>query len=259
MKIDCLMGTYGRNLVASEALACFLQQSAAAESTLLIYNQHPVPLSCTCPRVRVVNETPPVAALRFIRQRMLELADASADLIHWWDDDDLYLPWHLQDCLENIGDQPAWKPQSSWVSRRNVEFSRGANRFEGSWVFRADYVKAAPVHTHPNYTDHPVFMQTQEAKLLATTELKALTSYIYRREIEHVGGYVQHVSGYGGDCSESVQRKRIELWRARSHDVPPGGRLEPADLTLRWQQYFAGIDSLVTTRERKLIRERLQL
>jgi hypothetical protein len=259
MKIDCLMGTYGRNLVASEALACFLQQSMTSEATLLIYNQYPVPLSCTCPRVRVVNETPPVTALRFIRQRMLELADASADLIHWWDDDDLYLPWHLQDCLENIGDRPAWRAESSWVSHRNVKFSRHASRFEGSWVFRADYVRAAPVHTHPNYTDHPVFLQTQEANLLATTELEGLSSYIYRRQIENMGGYVQHLSGYGGECSESVQCKRIELWRARSYDVPPSGRLEPADLTLRWQQYFTGIDGLVAPRERKLIQERLRL
>lgn len=259
MKIDCLMGTYGRNLVASEALACFLQQSVAAEATLLIYNQHPVPLSCAYPRVRVINEPSPVTALRFIRQRMLELADTSADLIHWWDDDDLYLPWHLQDCLENIGGKAAWKPQSSWVSHRNIRFCRHANQFEGSWVFRADYVKAAPVHTHPHYTDHPVFLQAQETKLLATTELHGLTSYIYRWEIEHAGGHVQHVSGYGGDCCESVQRKRIELWRARSNDVPPAGRLEPADLSQRWQEYLAGIDGLVTSRERRVIRERLRL
>jgi hypothetical protein len=259
MKIDCLMGTFGRNLVASEALACFLQQSVAAEATLLIYNQHPVPLSCPYPRVRVINEPAPATPLRFIRHRMLELADTSADLIHWWDDDDLYLPWHLQDCVDNIGDQPAWKPRSSWVSHRNIRFSRMANRFEGSWVFRADFVRTASVHTHPHYTDHPVFLQTQEAKLVATTELEALTSYIYRWDIEYTGGYVQHVSGYGGECCQTAQRNRIELWRARSHDVPPGGRLEPADLTLRWQQYLAGIDSLVTGRDKTVIRERLRL
>lgn len=254
MKIDCLMGTYGRYAVAREALACFLQQSLTAEATLLIYNQHPVPLHFEHPRVRVVNETPPAAPLRFIRQRMLELADPSADLVHWWDDDDLYLPWHLQNCIDNIGGSAAWKPQSSWVSHGNVEFVRAVNQFEGSWIFRADYVRAAPLDTHQTYLDHPVFLQTQEGGLLATTELGALTSYIYRRAIQ-----AQHISSYGGNGGESAQRTRVEVWRARSHDVPTDGRLEPADLTLRWQQYLSGINGLATDNEKKIIRERLDM
>ena len=113
MKIDCLMGTYGRYGLACEALACFLQQTQISQATLLIYNQHPVPLHFDHPRVRIVNEVPPAGSLRYIRQRMHELADPSADLIHWWDDDDLYLPWHLDDCLTHIGDSVAWKPASS--------------------------------------------------------------------------------------------------------------------------------------------------
>jgi hypothetical protein len=102
MKIDCLMGTYGRHALACEALACFLQQSELSNATLLVYNQHPVPLRFNHPRVRVVNEAPPVGSLRHIRKRMLELSDPSADLIHWWEDDDLYLPWHLKDCLDHL-------------------------------------------------------------------------------------------------------------------------------------------------------------
>ena len=148
MKIDCLMGTYGRYGLACEALACFLQQSRISQATLLIYNQHPVPLRFDHPKVRIVNETPPPGSLRYVRQRMHELADPAAELIHWWDDDDLYLPWHLDDCLAHIGDNFAWKPASSWTSLRNVEFSRHKNRFEGSWVLRADYVKTAPLDTH---------------------------------------------------------------------------------------------------------------
>jgi hypothetical protein len=254
MKIDCLMGTYARHSVASEALACFLQQSVAAEATLLIYNQHPVPLHFAHPRVRVVNETFPVAPLRYIRQRMLELADPAADLIHWWDDDDLYLPWHLQDCLENIGANAAWKPRSSWISLGNLKFARKENQFEGSWIFQADYLRAVSLLTHSTYTDHPAFLQAQEAGLLTTTELGALTSYIYRWALP-----CQNMSSYGSDCGESAQRTRVELWRARSCDAPPDGQFKPADLTPRWQQYLTGIDGLVTGREQKLIRERLQL
>jgi len=157
------MGTYGRHALACEALACFLRQTAMSNASLLIYNQHPVPLRFDHPKVRVINEALPSGSLRHIRKRMHDLADPAADLIHWWDDDDLYLPWHLEDCLKHIGANVAWKPASCWMSKGNVVYSREVNTFEGSWIFRADYLKTAPLDTHPEYTDHPVVPQTLEA------------------------------------------------------------------------------------------------
>jgi len=212
------MGTYGRYALACEALACFLQQSAISYATLVIYNQHPVPLCFDHPKVRIINEPSPARSLRHIRQRMHELADPSADLLHWWDDDDLYLPWHLEDCLHNIGTHVAWKPASSWFSERNIKFSRRRNTFEGSWIIQADYLKSAPLHTHPTYTDHPVIRQILEADLLATTELAGRTSYIYRWDIG-----TEHVSGYSAQCSDDMQRTNVDQWRARSNDVRADG------------------------------------
>jgi hypothetical protein len=254
MKIDCVMGTYGRYSLACEALACFLQQSALSQATLLIYNQHPVPLHFDHPRVRVINEIEPPQALRYLKQRMFELADPTADFIHGWDDDDLYLPWHLEDCLEHIGDNVAWKPASSWMSEGNVKFSRSVNMFEGSWVFRADYLKAAPVDTHQTYIDHPVYVQTLDAGLLATTEFEGRTSYIYRWATG-----TEHLSAYGGAASPEAQRGNLLAWRSRSHDVRPDGEMIPADLTLRWRQYLDGTKDQVTAAEWEHNRKRLQL
>ena len=59
MKVDCLMGTYGRYGLICEALACFLQQTRLGDATLLIQNQHPIPLRLDHPRVRIVNEKMP--------------------------------------------------------------------------------------------------------------------------------------------------------------------------------------------------------
>ena len=251
MKIDCLMGTYGRYGLVCESLACFLQQSAMSDATLLIYNQHPEPLVFDHPRVRIVNEPGRHASLRHIRQRMHELADPSADLIHWWDDDDLYLPWHLQDCLDHIGDRVAWKPASSWLSKANTRFTLSQNRFEGSWIFRSDHLKKSPLHTHPEYTDHPVIRQTEEAGLICTTELGDLASYIYRWDIG-----TEHLSGYGsGD--EQRQTANVDSWRAKSRDIEPGGVLLPSDLSLRWHQYLNGIRDQITPESLRLIEARL--
>jgi len=254
MKVDCLMGTYGRYSLACEALACFLQQSVLSQATLLIYNQHPIPLGFDHPRVRIVNEAPSAGSLRYIRQRMHELAERSAELIHWWDDDDLYLPWHLEDCLEHIGASVAWKPASSWISRRNVKFSREPNTFEGSWIFRSDYLRASQIDTHPTYTDHPVIRQTEEAGRLWTTELGGRTSYIYRWDMG-----TEHVSAYRGICTEESQEANLEEWRSRSNDVREDGRLVPADLTLRWKQYLEGTRDQVTEDEWDVNRKGLRL
>jgi hypothetical protein len=254
MTVDCLMGTSGRYSLVCEALACFLNQTALSQATLLIYNQHTVPLTFSHPNVRVINEAPPAGSLRFIRQRMHELARPSTDFIHWWDDDDLYLPWHLEDCLRHIGESVAWKPASSWISIANVKFSRGPNTFEGSWIFRSDYLKAAKIDTHPTYTDHPVIRQTEEAGRLATTELAGRTSYIYRWATG-----TEHVSAYRGVCNEEAQRENLEAWRSRSNDVRQDGELIPADLTPRWKQYLEGTKGQVTEDEWELNRDGLWL
>lgn len=254
VKIDCLMSTYGRYAMVCEALACFLAQSEIGKATMLIYNQHPVPLRFDHPRVRIVNEELEAEPLRHVRQRMLDLADPSADFIHFWDDDDLYLPWHLEDCLKRIGDRAAWKPANCWVSRRNTEFSRESNMFEGSWTFRAGYLKACALDTHPDYVDHPAYMQTLDAGKLATTDLQGRTSYIYRW-----ADGSKHFSEYGGASSPDIQRLNTMDWRLHNNDVRPDGRLAAADLSLRWQQYLEGTRELVSPAEWVLNGRRLGL
>jgi hypothetical protein len=253
-RIDCLMGTYGRYEVACEALACFLQQSAISNATLLIYNQHPKPLFFDHPCVRIVNEPGPGRSLRYIRQRMHELARPDAEFIHWWDDDDLYLPWHLQDCLDHIGQSVAWQPASSWFSEGNARFSRHSNVFEGSWMFRADYLKNASVDTHPVYTDHPVIQQSREAGLVARTELGDFASYIYRW-----ANGTAHLSHGVDAASDEQQLENIENWRSSSSDVRADGMLAPADLSFRWRQYLDGIRDEVKPDSLALIRSRLKL
>jgi hypothetical protein len=137
---------------------------------------------------------------------------------------------------------------------RQPEFSLQANTFEGSWVFRAGYVKAAPLGTHPDYTDHPVYRQTLDAGVLATTDLGGRTSYIYRW-----ANGAEHLSQYGGSGNDTTQRLNAALWRTRSSDLRRGGRLSPIDLRPRWQQYLDGTRDLASPAERVLNARRVGL
>jgi hypothetical protein len=202
---------------------------------MLIYNQHPVPLAFDHPKVRVINETGPAQPLRYIRQRMFDLADPVADLLHLWDDDDLYLPWHLQDCLERIGDAAAWKPARSWYSHTTADFDLVYEMFEGSWVFRATSVATARLDTHPNALDHPIYKQTTEAGQVAVTDLGGRSSYIYRW---HPGW--THLAVFGGSHLPHLQEQNMARLQSDNVDVRADGRLIPSDLTLSWQQFLDG-------------------
>jgi hypothetical protein len=76
-----------------DAVACFILQDYPAKR-LVILNDAPVPIdcSCTCPSITTVNWHDR-SVLGVKRQRLLEAA--TTRLVSHWDDDDLYLPWHL--------------------------------------------------------------------------------------------------------------------------------------------------------------------
>lgn len=253
VKINCLMGTYGRYDLVCESLACFLQQTALEEANLLIFNQHPVPLSFDHPRVRVVNERMENVGLRDIKKRMVELSDTSVEFTHWWDDDDLYLPWHLEDCLRNIGLHEAWKPIQSWWTPTGKRHELSENGFEPSWLLRTKAILDAPFDAYPLYPDHPVNMELWEGGKVAKTELGAFSSYIYRW-----GNGRRHISGHPlkapSDQAEGVNRARSDERPTRND-----GKLVAVDLWPQWNRFLRSIRSQVTPTEYDEIHMRLMV
>ena len=132
------------------------------------------------------------------------------------------------------------------------DFTLESNFFEGTWTFRADFLRAAPLETHPLYCDHPVYMQTLDAGLLATTDLGDFANYIYRW---HFNGN-QHVSAYPFQ-NESDQTTNIEKYRAGSTDIRTSGVLIPADLNPKWRTFVTAIEGKVAPRNHDEIRRRL--
>lgn len=250
--IACLLGTYGRYDLVCESLACFLSQTAVGDATLLIYNQHPTPMTFEHPRVTVVNEAAPPMAQRYIRHRMVELSDPSIELVHFWDDDDLYLPWHIEDTLASVGSAAAWKPATSWTSYYNTAFERGANTFEGSWTMRRRFVIETPIDGHPAYTDHPAYREAQVERQLATTEFGDRTSYIYRWS-----NGAEHLSAHLSSGSLEQQRTAVAAFRAAPNKVRNGGKLEPTDLSLRWLQFVDGVRPRVASNDMRWLEARL--
>lgn len=108
--LTCLCPTYGRFQRLRDAVACFLLQDYPGEAHLLILNDAPGPL---CEEglpasVAVVNAPVRYPTLGHKRQALLQMARTL--LVAHWDDDDLYLPWHLTSLVTAWREQNAAQP-----------------------------------------------------------------------------------------------------------------------------------------------------
>ncbi len=243
MKISCVMPTYGRYRLACRSLACFLAQSALEEAELVIYNQHPVPMRFDHPRVRVVNEPAPAGGLRQIERRALELASDSADYVHKWDDDDLYLPWFLEMGLDQAGSHVAWKPQAVWMWAADGRISLVSNFMEGTWLLNRARALAVPMSAYPRHLSAPCYPALKAEGALYEGDVGDAPPFIYCWS-----GTVAHYSAIGFNLSEDEQRRAVEKFRRNNNDIRPDGLLVPSDLAPTWRTFRAGLAGQVDGR-----------
>ena len=122
--VTCLCPTFGRFERLRDAVACFLAQDYAGEKHLLILNDAPVPvvLGAECVPVTVINAPARYATLGHKRQALLEMA--ATPLVAHWDDDDLYLPWHLSSVVAVLQSKATVAASPSVRARRTVRANR---------------------------------------------------------------------------------------------------------------------------------------
>ncbi len=93
-EITCLCPTYGRFEWLKNSIACFLMQDYP-KKRLMICNDHPIKINTYLlpQNIQVINCNKRFPNLGEKRQFMLESAET--ELVAHWDDDDIYMPWHL--------------------------------------------------------------------------------------------------------------------------------------------------------------------
>ena len=249
--VTCVCPTYGRFEKLRMSISFFLLQDYPYKH-MLILNDAPVPITSAFPFIEVINREEWIPTLGRKRQALLQLAK-TAVLAHW-DDDDVYLPWHLSQCVQEmqISGKSFVKPRRSLYmpgSGNDIRL-RGpvANNFEGSIVFRRDralayggYTQAASGQTLPMLT------KAEKAGDYHKFDPYPGPSYIYRW-----GEGLFHISG-GGNKEGSSER-----FRQRNCDFGEGkGDLTPKDvgtlsLTLEhavhgafpgWEKFVEGLEA----------------
>jgi len=235
--IVCLCPTYGRFERLRDAVACFLLQDYPAKR-LLILNDAPEPVRADelPPQVSVLNRAARYPTLGQKRQALLQAATASptGELAAHWDDDDLYLPWHLAQCVRRWEAHPkarCVKPRSAWfgVGPRDEFHIEGPrhNIFEGQMLFERR--RALELGGYPPKVSgqaRALLDAFRDAGELHTWEPRPeQISYIYRWA-DGAG----HVSS-GGDNPQSHS-----AFAARNRDFGDARPLVPSSSWHRWAE-----------------------
>jgi len=236
--VSCLTATYGRFGFLREAVACFMEQEYPNRE-LVILNNHPVPITCNLPGVRVLNE-PGYPTLGDCRNRLLE--EARGEFLRTWDDDDLYLQNAISQGVKMIpAGVPAWKPTYSWSWHKGKPIEIRANQYEASVTWRTDYVKSVGYKPDSGGDEHkPLLEGLGKYGGMTRTDMQSDASYCYRW-----GFSPKHISGSLGGAAIA---DRTKAWMATHQDTGNGEPLTPADISgykaeieKRKQELFGGI------------------
>ena len=241
--VTCLCPTYGRFQLLRDALACFLAQDYPGEKRLLILNDAPKAFLLAggiCEDAEEFSgledgevyalQTPNgFANLGHKRQMLLECAQTP--IVAHWDDDDLYLPWHLTrsviallkhnaGCVKSAG---AW--YLTGPRDRLVNNGIHHNVFEGSMVFYRDRALELGGYPplHSGQAAHLMNSFHRAGELYPIPDTDGPVSYVYRWS-QGCG----HISSWH-NAPDSAAR-----FRAANTDFGDGRPLTPGDLSPYW-------------------------
>lgn len=138
--VSCLCLTYGRPHLLEEAVESFLRQSWDGPKELVIVNDHPrQTLIYDHPQVVIINLKRRLRTLG--EKRNLSVALAKYDNLLVWDDDDIYMPWRIEETMKSLPAKHFFKCPNAWVMNDGrIEPNVGYNLYHGGtaytrWLF----------------------------------------------------------------------------------------------------------------------------
>lgn len=163
--VCCVMCTYGRFDIVEQSIGMFLKQDYENKK-LVVFNTADVPLVKgdylnLMDNVEIVNQPlmengEPYRSLGDVRNESVKHAEG--DVYICWDDDDLFLPWHITQGVKGLlkGGKEAWKPAESYWSLDGGKVFKGimGNAMEASVLAWLDIVKEYGFSTERSGGEH---------------------------------------------------------------------------------------------------------
>lgn len=204
--ISCVMCTYRRSTCVERAIQFFLQQRLPDDNwstELIIYNtdtDYPVELSKSIKeletsnkKIRVINNNTnyvtgkPYDNVGDIRRD--SISHARGVYYICWDDDDIYLPWNIQQCIDGLLDNPdtwSWKPFRSmfWKPKGDSLWTApppqlAGNVMEASIISRLDKVIEFGFKPCPGGAEHLTWVDAFRRNKKIVIEKESIPGYCF--------------------------------------------------------------------------------
>lgn len=160
MRLACLCPTYGRPAsMVENSIACFLDQDYPNELSKLIVLDDAGLIEPQTDEGMILRPKGQLQAIRAEGVRwgvlstgarspslpakfnaLLAIASDWADAFVVWEDDDIYLPWHLTACAKALERGPWCHPDIVWSTYAGLQQEPAAGRFHASLAFHRDAI-----------------------------------------------------------------------------------------------------------------------
>lgn len=231
-RVLCLCPTYGRPSLAANALACFSAQDYQAEFRHLVMiddaGQIMTPMQ---PTPWTVFSTPRFPSLP-AKYNILAQVWPEYDVVCVWDDDDIYLPWHISSLVQALQDNPtavAAKASVIWSLYQShwPQFEPAAGRFHGSLAVRSSHLERIGGWPETRRVDFDQQMLARCQPLADSfslgVPLEAVRLGMFPTEHRFAPGYIYRwQSTQAHHCSGDARSPDDESWYDRVPITEPG-------------------------------------
>lgn len=199
--VSCVMTTYGRFTCVERSIGFWLDQTYENKE-LIIFNTADKPLELDIEYlnkgIRVINnhwdlqDRKPYDNVGAIRRDAASLA--YGDFYICWDDDDMYLPWHIEQGVKYLIDnsKEAYMPSRSfWTPNGGLTIEYAKNAMEASCIIAMKYIKELGFDSS-NGAEHLSWRRklAEEGILDENFDVTPFESYMYIWG-EPIGGHKQ--------------------------------------------------------------------
>lgn len=189
--VSCVMCTYRRATCVERSIQFFLNQDYQGAKELIIFNtdtEYPLELSeeLKGKNITIINNNTdyitnqPYNNIGAIRRDSLKHANGKYYIC--WDDDDIFLPWNIRQCMDGLKNNPehwAWKPFRSMFWKSNHSPELAGNVMEASIISRTDKILEYGFDPHQGGGEHLAWERAFQSQSKMVVDKDSIPAYCF--------------------------------------------------------------------------------
>jgi len=244
-KVSFVCTSYRRFYCVRRILSQYYAQTYSNKE-LIIFNtdvEHPYGMEINDPSVIIINNDKNYETGAPYKNRGEICRDAvthaTGDYFMLADDDDIYLPWHIQQAVEGIEEigKDAWKPEKSFfATSHKLELSK--NTMEASVIIKMDRIREIGFRSDfTGYEGLSWYTQLRNEKQLDENNKNCLPSYCFNwSDPSEVAGHKQ-----SGDINNPNNFENHKV-QTRDYAKGPLTPLTKEELDEEYKKYYRFLD-----------------